>query len=122
MNGQLVWDVDDVRDVCSATKKIEVTAHFIQAKRSSSINTGDILSFGDTVRRFLANQAPSSHPRFQHLAEAMCLIFDDYATSLKEPPSVVLTMATTAPKASTRDENVLARAETARLHIQDSGM
>ncbi|PGH45900.1 hypothetical protein COO58_16870 [Micromonospora sp. WMMA1996] len=122
INGQLVWDVDDVRDVCNATKKIEVVAHFIQAKQSASISSGDILSFGDTVRRFLANhQDLESYPRFQDLARAMGLIFADYATSLKGPPSVVLTMATTAPRASTRDPIVVNRAETARSHIQDLG-
>jgi len=121
INGQLVWDPSDVKDICETSGKIEVSLHFIQAKQSSSISSSDILSFGDTVRKFLNNTGFKDYPRLDTLAAALHYVFDKHATSLKASPHAVLHFVTTASRAATTDQTVLDRAETVEHHIRDLG-
>jgi hypothetical protein len=121
INGQLVWDPSDAKDLCEASGKIEVTLHFIQAKQSSSISSADILSFGDTVRKFLNNAGFEGYPRLAALAAALHYVFDKHATNLKASPHVTLHFVTTAPKAATIDQTVVGRADTIVHHITDLG-
>jgi AIPR protein len=121
INGQLAWDAADVTDLCEASKRIESSIHFIQAKQSASVSSSEILSLGDTVRRFLNNQNYPGHPRLDALSEAVRHLFDNYATSLKSRPSVYLSFVTTASKASTTDNVVVERARTVEAHLVDLG-
>jgi hypothetical protein len=121
INEQLVWDQSDVKELCDTAGKIDVSVHFIQAKRSPNIRSADILAFGSTVQRFLRNDGFSGFPRLQDIASALGMIFSDYATILKSSPSVYMYFVTSAPKASTEDSIVVQRAEETRTNIQDLG-
>lgn len=121
INGQLAWDESDVREICEASSKIEVTAYFIQAKQSTSISSTEILNFGDTVRNCLNNEKIQGYPKLAAISTAFRYIFDNYATSLKEPPSVVLHFITTAPKNATSDQLVTQRADTVTQQLYDLG-
>src|ERR1039458_1434748 len=121
INEQLVWDPSDVKELCDAAGKIDVTVHFIQAKRSPNIRSTDILGFGSTVQRFLRNESFPEFPRLREMTSALGVIFSDYATILKSPPSVYLYFVTSAPKAATEDSIVNQRADEARKNIHDLG-
>ncbi|MBV9483393.1 MAG: AIPR family protein [Acidobacteria bacterium] len=98
-----------------------MSLHFIQAKQSSSISSADILSFGDTVRKFLNNAGFEGCTRIGALAAALRYVFDKHATSLKVSPYATLHFVTTAPKAATIDPTVLDRTNTIVHHITDLG-
>jgi len=121
INGQLMWDAEDVRDLCEATKRLDVTLHLIQAKQSASVSSTHILNTGDTAKKVLNNEGLQGHPRLAALASALRTVFDDYAASLKAPPAVSLSFVTTAPKASTLDATVMARAKGAEADIAALG-
>ncbi|GAA4510822.1 AIPR family protein [Actinoallomurus oryzae] len=121
INEQLAWDVSDVREICEAAGKIDASIYFIQAKRSTSIKSADILAFGSTVQRFLRNDGFPEFPRLQELASALGVVFSDYAAILKSPPSVYLHFSTSAPKAATDDPIVAQRAEEVANGIRDLG-
>lgn len=121
INGQLAWDTSDARDICEASSKIEVSLHFIQAKRSTSIPTAEILNFGDAVRKFLNNASFANYPRMSALAGALRYIFDSHATSLKSSPTINLYFVTTAPKVASADQNVLDRATTVERDLVNLG-
>jgi hypothetical protein len=95
--------------------------HFIQAKRSPNIKSSDILGFGSTVQRFLRNESFPEFPRLREIASALGVVFSDYATILKSPPSVYIYFVTSAPKASTDDSIVKQRADEAQKNIHDLG-
>lgn len=121
LNGQMVWDTSDVVDICEATKRIESSIHFIQAKQSESVSSSDILNFGDVVRQFLNNQKFPSHPRLNNLSMAVRHLFDNYASSLKSRPDVFLWFVTTASRAGTIDGVVRQRAAAIEKQIDDLG-
>jgi hypothetical protein len=121
VNGQLAWDADDVKEICENAAKVEVNLHFIQAKQSASVSSPDILSFGDTVRKFLQGEGFSAHPRMDALAKALASVFENYAGRLKGSPSVHLYFTTTAPKQAISADPVKERIVTAREHIENLG-
>ena len=90
VNGQIMWDVQDVADLCETTKRLDVTLHLIQAKRSASVSSSEILNFGDAAKKVLNNTGLSGHPRLVAVAAALRSLFDNHAASLKAPPAVSL--------------------------------
>ncbi|WP_438313362.1 AIPR family protein [Streptomyces sp. HUAS TT3] len=121
INGQLAWDVDDVKEICDATAKLEVSLHFIQAKQSGSVSGSEILNFGDTVRKFLKNEGFPGYPRIESLSEALGSIFENYASRLKTSPAVLLSFVTTAPKPSTAAESTKGKIATVAEQISNLG-
>ncbi|MEU0565183.1 AIPR family protein [Nonomuraea sp. NPDC005983] len=121
INEQLIWDTSDVREICEAAGKIDVSIHFIQAKRSSTIKSADILGFGSTIQKFLRNEGFPDFPRLQELASALSLVFSDYAAILKSSPSVYVYFVSSAPKVSTEDPVVADRTKESQDHIRDLG-
>lgn len=69
----------------------------------------------------MKNEVPSDYAKLAALAVALRTVFDSYATKLRTSPSVSLHFATTAPKSSVNDSNIMSRASTAREHIEDLG-
>ncbi len=121
VNGQVMWDVQDVDDLCETSKRLDVALHLIQAKRSASVSSSEILSFGDAAKKVLNNTGISGHPRLAAVAAALRSLFDNHAASLKAPPAVYLEFATTAPPGSTRDPIVVERAEAVASDIRALG-
>ncbi|MFF5778465.1 AIPR family protein [Streptomyces virginiae] len=121
VNGQLAWDVDDVREICENASKVEVGLHFIQAKQSASVSSTEILNFGDTVRKFLQNDGFPAYPRMDALARALGAVFDNYAGRLKGSPAVYMYFTTTAPKNSIAADPVKGRVATVTQQIDDLG-
>ncbi|GAB2911595.1 AIPR family protein [Streptomyces heilongjiangensis] len=121
VNGQLAWDADDVREICDNAAKVEVSLHFIQAKQSASVSSAEILSFGDTVRKFLQNEGFPAYPRLDSLAKALGSVFENYASRLKDSPSIYLYFTTTAPKQAISADPVRERIATATEHIDNLG-
>ncbi|WP_405185523.1 AIPR family protein [Streptomyces albidoflavus] len=121
VNGQLAWDADDVREICENTAKVEASLYFIQAKQSGTVSGSEILSFGETVRKFLNNDGFAAYPRIKSLANALSSVFENYASRLKSSPSVHLDFVTTAPKTSTIAESTKERIGTVTEHIENLG-
>jgi hypothetical protein len=110
VNGQVVWDQDDVDDICEGARRLDVTVHLIQAKRSASIDTAQMLNFGDVAKKVLNNDPALGNGRLSRLAAALRHIFAAYAAKLRGSPSVAMVFATTAPAASLGDAVVKDRA------------
>ncbi|WP_433419783.1 AIPR family protein [Microtetraspora malaysiensis] len=122
INGQLARDTDDVREICGQASQIDVSLYLIQAKQSASISSVDILGFGDTAKKFLCNEGGfSNYPRLEELASAFALVFEDFATSLRHPPTVYLSFVTTASKGSVEDPVVRDRAASVEGQIANLG-
>ncbi|WP_460037572.1 AIPR family protein [Streptomyces cavourensis] len=121
VNGQLAWDADDVREICENSAKVEASLYFIQAKQSGTVSGSEILSFGDTVRKFLNNDAFAAYPRIKSLANALSSVFENYASRLKSSPSVSLDFVTTAPKTATIAESTKDKIRTVTEHIENLG-
>ncbi|MFC6679708.1 hypothetical protein ACFQE7_27725 [Nonomuraea ferruginea] len=79
VNGQLVWDRDDVDDVCDGAAHIEVSIHTLQAKQSEHINSTDILALGEAVKRFLQKEDLADSPKLESLSEALHHLFSTHA-------------------------------------------
>jgi AIPR protein len=121
INGRVTWDATDVDDICKDVAKIEVGLHLIQAKRSHKVDTGEILSFGDTARRVVSNEQLQGSPKLSAISGALARIFSTYARALKASPSVSLYYATTAPRASIVDPTVVDRCNTVAEQLRELG-
>ncbi|MFD3720602.1 AIPR family protein [Streptomyces sp. NPDC058674] len=121
INGQLAWDTHDVREICENSAKVDVSLHFIQAKQSGTVSGSEILSFGDTVRKFLNNDGFPSFPRINTLSQALSSVFENYASRLKASPAVTLSFVTTAPKTSTSADSTKEKIRTVTEHIENLG-
>ena len=117
VNGQVVIDDDDVKDICDPSSKIDVTVSLIQAKRSAAVDSAQILGFGDMASRFLQNQDLGTYPLLNERARALQLIFQDYAAKLKNRPTVNLYYVTSAPDSSLAETQVTLRAESVRDQV-----
>lgn len=118
LNGQLVFDSDDVHDIAESAKKIDVALHLIQAKRSASVDSTQILGFGDAAERFLTNEGLKQSPLLKERAEALQTVFSNYAARLKARPSASLSFVTSASQAATSDENVLLRLHAVQAKLE----
>ena len=105
VNGELVRDESDARDICSGTGKLVVALHFVQAKTSTKIHSPEILNMGDIVRRTLSGDAPVGYPKLENISKALQYMFDDHATKMQNPrPSVHVHFVTAASAPSVADE------------------
>ena len=121
INGALVWDVDDVEDLCEPTSKIEVTVHLAQAKRSANIDSAQILALGAVAAQFLNNDGLQQHPKLKALMESLRRVFTSYAAKLKGAPAVNVHYACTAPSMAVSDATVADRMATARTSLEALG-
>lgn len=112
VNGELVRDESDARDICSGTGKLVVALHFVQAKTSTSIHSPEILNMGDIVRKTLAGHAPAGYAKLESISKALQYMFDDHATKMQNPrPAVHLHFATAASAQSVEDASTQERRE-----------
>lgn len=110
VNGELVRDESDARDLCNGTRKLVVALHFVQAKTSTNVHSSDILNMGDIVRRILTGDAPVGYPKLERISKALQYMFDEHATKMQNPrPSVHLHFATAANAQSVADDSVQGR-------------
>ncbi|MFI6790924.1 AIPR family protein [Nonomuraea sp. NPDC050383] len=121
VNGQLVWDRDDVDDVCDGAAHIEVSIHTLQAKQSEHINSTDILALGEAVKRFLLKEGLADSPKLESLSEALHHLFSTNAQKLRSQPSVHMSFVTTAPHKTITDKTVTQRLESAKELVKSVG-
>src|SRR5690606_4957666 len=97
VNGELVRNTSDAEEICSGTGKLMVALHFVQAKKTTSIHSPEILNMGDVVQRTLEGEAPEDYPKLKGVSEALKYMFDEHATKMQNPrPSVYLHFVTAA--------------------------
>jgi hypothetical protein len=121
VNGVLVWDVDDVDDMCGSAAKLDATVRIAQAKRTGKIDSASILSLGEVAARFLRNDGLDGFPKVKALMGALARIFEAYAAKLKAPPAVAVHYVCTAPTPSVHDATVQGRARSARESLVGLG-
>lgn len=110
VNGELVRDESDAKDICSGTGKLVVALHFVQAKTSTRIHSPEILNMGDIVRQTLSGNAPAGYPKLEKISKALQYMFDDHATKMQNPrPSVHLHFVTAASAQSVNDQSTQSR-------------
>lgn len=118
VNGELVADKSDVDEVCSGKGAISVALTLMQVKSSTSIDSKEILNFGDTVKKVLSNNVPDTFPKLRAISQALFRVYDGYASKLKERPRVNLVYVSTANDAALEDSNVRDRVGTVRTDLR----
>ena len=121
VNGQMIRDEEDVNEVAGAASKIDVALYFLQCKQSHHIASTEILGFGESISSFLNNDDLSKYPTLDAIAKALRLIFDGFATKLRQPPTVDAYFVTTAPRQSVLDATVQDRAKSVERDLSDLG-
>jgi hypothetical protein len=121
VNGQVVWDEGDTDHICEAAKRLDVALHLIQAKRSASVDSAQLLNSGDIAKKVLNNDVGLGDGRLKEIAAALRHIFAKYAAKLRGSPAVMMSFATTAPAASLTDATVMARAASIRQDVEALG-
>jgi len=120
VNGELVRDESDARDICNGTGKLVVALHFVQAKTSTSIHSPEILNMGDIVRSTLSGNAPAGYPKLEKISKALQYMFDDHATKMQNPrPSVHLHFVTAASAQSVSDQSTQNRRAAAEAALSN---
>lgn len=118
VNGEVVWDVNDVDSACSPGGTVEVSIHFLQAKYSEKIDSSQILNFGAEVVSFL-NGDSRGYVKRDALALALTRLYDRYSAQIRDKPIVRMYFATGAPVRSINDANVQSRLEKIRRDVSD---
>lgn len=121
INGRMVWDSDDVVDVCDQASQVSVALYFIQAKYSQKISATGILGFGKSVRDFLKGEGFHSYRKTRQLVDAFSFLFSEYAGKLKGSPSVNIHFCTAAPKISVEDSVVVGSIEEVKSSVESLG-
>lgn len=120
VNGELVRDESDAKDICGGTGKLVVALHFVQAKTSTKIHSPEILNMGDVVRRTLSGDAPVGYPKLENISKALQYMFNDHATKMQNPrPSVHVHFVTAASANSVADENTQRRRAAEEAALSD---
>lgn len=120
VNGELVRDESDAKDICGGTGKLVVALHFVQAKTSTSIHSPEILNMGDVVRRTLAGDAPAGYPKLERISKALQYMFAEHATKMQNPrPSVHLHFVTAASADSITDPSTQRRRATEEASLSN---
>ncbi|UOQ58765.1 AIPR family protein [Leucobacter allii] len=120
VNGELVRDESDAREICSGTGKLVVALHFVQAKTSTNIHSPEILNMGDVVRRTLTGDSPTGYPKLERISKALQYMFEDHATKMQNPrPSVHLHFVTAASAQSVADASTQRRRATEEASLSD---
>lgn len=71
INGALIWDIDDVDDLCAQSPKLDVSLHIAQAKRSPKVESSRILAMGDVSAKILNNDNLDSYPKLKTLMSVL---------------------------------------------------
>lgn len=121
VNGQLVRDVADIEEVAQSSARLDVVLQIVQVKRSSSIDSTQILNTGDVAKRFLNGEEFAGFPALGHLSEALSVAYSKFASKLFSSPIVELRFITTAPAASTREPLVEGRRKGLESELQELG-
>ncbi|MDQ8040422.1 AIPR family protein [Cellulosimicrobium sp. XJ-DQ-B-000] len=120
INGELMWNESDVVEMCENTSRIDANLFFIQAKRSASVDTSQILNFGDGVHNFLRGE-PCGYGKSDSLMRAFATMLEQYAGKVTERPSVYLHFAVGASNRSVAGEEVQNRVAKVIAQIEDLG-
>ncbi|UGT69875.1 AIPR family protein [Nocardia gipuzkoensis] len=118
VNGELVAGPTEVSAVCDSKRSLEVTLTLMQVKTSTSVNTSEILNFGDAIKKVLSNEVPAQHPKLSAISEALFAIYDGYASRLKDRPRVNLAYVTTANDDALSDSMVQDRVATVQKEVR----
>ncbi|MFI9638011.1 AIPR family protein [Nocardia sp. NPDC051929] len=118
VNGELVAGPTEVSAVCDSKRSLEVTLTLMQVKTSTSVNTSEILNFGDAIKKVLSNEVPAHHPKLSAISEALFAIYDGYASRLKDRPRVNLAYVTTANDDALSDGVVQDRVATVQKEVR----
>ena len=121
INGTLAWDVDDVSDICDRLPKLDVTLHIVQAKRSASVDSAQLLALGSVVQRILRNEGLAEFPKLKALMASLAKVFKEYAAKLRSAPTLRVHYISTAPANSVSDARVLDRSAEAKRGLEDLG-
>ncbi|WP_159944288.1 MULTISPECIES: AIPR family protein [unclassified Nocardiopsis] len=121
INGKIVWDSDDVTDVCDQASQLSVAVYFIQAKYSEKISSPDILNFGKSVKDFLKGEGFHAYRRTRTLVDALAFLFSEYAGKLKGSPSVNVHFCTAAPKNSVESEVISSAINDVKSSVESLG-
>lgn len=109
LNGQLIRDAEDMHEVAGDSARIECRLHFLQAKRTPSVSSNEMLGAIDIVKRFLDGRRFAGYPALDSLSVALSELYRDYAAKLTSSPTVEVRFVTTASGAATGAEEVQAR-------------
>ncbi|MET8230812.1 AIPR family protein [Micromonospora sp. NPDC005298] len=121
INGELITSAHDIDAACQNKRSLDVAVHLLQTKSSTSVESAEILNFGNTARMILENRLPPQFSKLRDLSAALHRIFDDYAGKLEDRPSVNLSFVTTASEASLSDRIALDRVEDVKRSIGELG-
>lgn len=96
VNGSLVYDLDDFKEIADTAPTLDVAFVFIQADRSRSFETGKMGNFVFAVRDFFKEtpQLPRT-ARLQELADVQSAIYDNSPKFKKSNPACYLFYVTT---------------------------
>jgi hypothetical protein len=118
INGELITNVEDVAAACGKKRSLEVVLNLLQMKSSTSVDSAEILNFGDAVTKVLENRVPPQFPKLAEVSAAFHNIFDNYAAKLRDLPLLNLSFVTTANDVAIGDANVLDRIETVKRSVR----
>ena len=121
VNGQIVSDIDEFRDVSAATNSLDVTFIFVQSETSGGFDTKKIGQFQFGVEDFFS--ASPSLPRSQAVsdrAEVVTAIYHESAKFRREHPSCRLFYVTTGRW--TGDANLEARRQAAINDLEQTNL
>ncbi|GAA4399427.1 AIPR family protein [Tsukamurella soli] len=121
VNGEVVSEPSQVSALCEGRNNIDVSLSLIQAKMSSTIDSSQVLNFGDIATKVVKQEVPDTYPKLQNISRALFMIFEDYATRIRTKPRVNLYFANTSGDASIEDTVVRERAENVRSGISSLG-
>lgn len=106
VNGTVVQDETDAREVCAAPGKLVVALHFVQAKNSNKIHSPELLNMGDIVKRVLSGDPPEGYAKLERISQALQYMFSDHATRMQNPrPAVHLHFVTAANAQTVAEES-----------------
>ncbi len=118
INGELAFDCEDVDRICDGKSELSVNLTMMQIKSSTSMDSKELLNFGDAAQKALSNQVSDQYPKLQQLSRGLFRIFDQYASRLKGRPRVNLAYISTANDIAIADHHVTERAETITKNIR----
>lgn len=120
VNGEIVRDETDARELCAGTGRLVVALHFVQAKQSTKVHSPELLNMGDIVKRVLSGDPPAGYPKLERISHALQYMFTDHATKMQNPrPAVHLHFVTAATTQTVNQESVQRRRATQEKTLSD---
>lgn len=121
LNGQLIRDAEDMHEVARDSARIECRLHFVQAKRTSGVDSDEVLGAIEVVKRFLNGERFQRYPALDNLSVALGELYRDYAAKLTSSPAVEFRYVTTAGSSSVGAEDVQRRRGTGEADLSSLG-